>query len=303
MGSFDEAVHEAVNSLQPFVQVLDDAHRECQVATGYLETLGEGLKTYRKALDEMVGALVHDSHEVEQVLSATTTDATTNLGSLQEGVGQALQEWEEVFGAEKTALGGATELLPGLGIQVKELAEKAEETTRRVLEWAASVSQELDEVVALAEHTVTVGMSALVADWRRALEGAAKAIIETFEQESQHVADHEKEWQAKVDQVNALLDDAFERISAHDVKVEEYVDEKWSELKDAQIEATLKDQVPQVVSGLHSLSVAAENHERQVEAAATMITGEQQHATQDAAQLAEGLFKVRELWFTFGINS
>ena len=304
MDKFDDAVREAANAVQPLVQALDDAHRECEQATGYITALGEGLKGYRTTLDEIVAALVQDSSDAEQSFSGMTTQATTDLTTLKEAIEAGVPEWEEVFAAEKTALTGAVELSPELGENLKALADAAEAATQGVLEWVGTVTQNLDKAVESVEHTVGVGMAAVVADWRRALEGASRQLIESLSKKHPEALEgKEKEWEAHINQVKAILEKAFEDISEHDTKVEHYVgDERWIELKDQEVKATaeVKDKLANELSGL---AHAVTNYEGQLQVAAEMITEQQDLAAQGATQLAQDLLALRGLWATFGINS
>jgi chromosome segregation ATPase len=302
VGHFDEAVHEAAKSVKPLVQALDDAQRECQEAIRYIHGLLEHLKNDRQALDEVVDALVHDAHEVEQALSGTTADATSNLTLMKDAVHHAAEEWEEVFGGEEKALAGASELLPELSDRVKELAEKAETSSHGVLEWASSVSHELDKAVESVEHAVSVGLTSMVADWRRGLEGTANKLVDIFEKEcAEQVTAHEATWRPRVNQVRMMLGHAFDAIAEHEQKVKEYTDERWGELKNAQIEAT-KEVVRNVGDELSSLSLAVENDEGQLDVAARTVSEGQQHLAEAATQLAQALLEVRGRWGTFGIT-
>jgi chromosome segregation ATPase len=143
----------------------------------------------------------------------------------------------------------------------------------------------------------------MVADWRRAVEGAATTLVDSFEKTcGEQISGQEKEWRPKIDQVRAMLSQAFEAIADHDQKVEEYTRAKWSELKDAQLKAT-EDAAHTLADELSSLSQAAENYEGELEAAAEMVSEQQQHAAEAATQLANGLVQVRGQWATFGIIS
>src|SRR5262245_29358419 len=126
MTDFHIAIPEAVTHVQPFIQALDDAQRECQDAIRYAQTLREQIAHDRQALQEAVAALVQGAQEAEQALSGQTADAVANLGRVKSVVEVAAQEWEQVFDEETQPHASAAELLPGLANNVKELAEKAE---------------------------------------------------------------------------------------------------------------------------------------------------------------------------------
>jgi chromosome segregation ATPase len=301
---FNVAVNEAANAVTPLVQALDDVHRECQDATRYISALGEGLKGYRTALDGIVADLVQDSHDVEATLSETTAQATAGLGTLKTAIEAAVPEWEEIFTAEKTALAGAVDLTPELGEKLKALAEAAEAATHGVLEWVGTVSHGLDQAVESVEHAVGVGLAAVVADWRRALEGACTHLVESLQTKlPEELSRKEHEWQPRIAQVHAILEKVFEDIHEHDAKVEAYIgDERWIERKDEQLKSTT-EVATSLKAALSSLTQAVSNYEGQLQVAAEMVTEQQELAAHGASQLAQDLLAVRGLWATFGITS
>ena len=302
MGAFDEAVHEAANGVKPLVQALDDAQRECHEAIRYVQALGERLKEDRAALEEAVTALVHDSHEVEQALAGAVTDAAGNLNLAKEAVAEAAREWEEVFDGEEKALAGASELLPGLAERVKALAVKAETASHGVIEWAGTVSHELDKAVESVEQVVSVRLAAMVADWRRSVEGAAARLVEFFEKEcAEQITAKEAQWRQKVEQVRAVLGHTFDAIADHGEKVAHYAADNWVELKDAQIKAT-EEPAHKLADELTSLSLAVENYDGELEVASGLVAEDQRHAAEGAAQLTHGLGELRARWATFGIT-
>jgi hypothetical protein len=185
---------------------------------------------------------------------------------------------------------------------VKELADKAETATHGVIEWAGTVTHELDKAVDSVEQAVSVGLTTLVADWRREMEATVTRLVDYLEKEwPEAVTTKEADWRQKVDTVRALLAHTFESMAEHDQKVKDYAEERWLELKDEQLKST-QEVARTLAEEISSLDQTVDNYQGQVQVAAEMVAAQQEQAATAASQLGEGLVDLRGCWATFGIN-
>jgi hypothetical protein len=302
VSDLETAVHEAVTQVQPLLQALDEAQKECHEAIRYLHNLGERLTADRHALQDVVAALGHDADDTQQMLSNQTADATANLGRVAEAVGVAAGEWNEVFHKEDAALAGGSSLLSELGPRVKDLAETAESASHAALEWANAVSQQLEEAVEAVEQAVSVGLTTMVADWKHQVEVAVTRLVDYFDKDCEGLLNtREADWKSKVEQLHEFMDHAFEGIAPHDHEVASYTVEKWGQLMEVQLASTHKE-AQTLNEALASLGQAAANFEGNLQATSDAIGERQQLAAESAARLEQGLFDARGRWGTFGIT-
>jgi len=302
VSDLETAAHEAVTQVQPLLQALDEAQKECHEAIGHLHDLGARLTADRHALQDVVAALGQDAGETEQMLSDQAADATANLGRVADAVSAAMDEWDGVFGKEDAALLGGSRLLSELGARVKDLAETSESASRAALDWADAASQQLEEAVEAVEQLLSVGMATMVADWRRQVEVSVTRLVDFFEKDCEGLLNsRETDWKSKLPQLHEFMDHAFEGIATHDHEVASYAVEKWGQLMEAQLASTQKE-AHTVNEALASLAQAAANCEGSVQVASDMIGEQQQHATENAARLERSLFEARGRWATFGIT-
>jgi chromosome segregation ATPase len=303
VSDLETAVHEAVTQVQPLIQALDEAQKECHEAIRYLHNLGERLNADQHALRDVVAALGHDADETQHMLSDQTADATTNLGRVTEAVGAATDEWSEVFRKEDAALAGGSSLLSELGPRVKDLAERAESASHAALEWANAASQQLEEAVEAVEHVVGVGLTTMVADWKHQVEVSVTRLVDYFDKDCEGLLNtREADWKSKVAQIHEFMDHAFEGIAVHDHEVTSYTVEKWGQLTEAQLASTHKE-AQTLNEALASLGQAATNFEGELQVASDAIAERQQQAAESAARLEQGLFDARGRWGTFGITA
>ncbi|HXB55970.1 MAG TPA: hypothetical protein VN461_14385 [Vicinamibacteria bacterium] len=302
MSDLETAAHEAATQLQPLIQSLSEAQRECQEAIHHLEGLGGRLTGDRRALHDIVDAMRKDAEQTEQMLSDQASDATTNLSRVAEAVDSAVKEWEKTLGREDAALTGGSRLLSELGQRVKDLAEAAEASSHATLEWANSVSQHLEEAVAAVEQVVGGGLRTMVADWKRQVEESVTRLVDYFEKDCEGLLNgREADWRSKVAQLHDLLDHAFEGIAPHEQEIASYTVEKWGQLMDAQLASSHKE-AQALTDVLASLGQSAANYEGELKAASDMIGEQQQQAAQSAAKLEQGLFDTRGHWATYNIT-
>jgi chromosome segregation ATPase len=302
VSDLESTAHEAVANVQPLLDHLDEAHRECDQAVRYIHTLSEQLTTDRQDLQDAVDALAEQADHAAQALSAFTSDATEDLERVATAVISAREEWEEVFGKEEAALAGAAELLPGLAERIKELTDAADATSHGVLDWATRVAQELEHTVEAVEQFVGVGLPALLADWRREADAVVHKLTDFFDQDCEKLlAEKEADWRDKLPQLHEFVEHAFQTMTTHGQEVAAHAGARWSELLAAQLEAKQKE-AQELGESLNGLTQAIENYEGQLQAAGQMVAGQQEQAATDARQLASDLNQLRGRWGTFGIT-
>jgi len=302
MGDLEITAHEAVASVKPLLDHLDEAHRECDQAVRHIQTLSERLTSDRQDLQDAVDALAEQADQAARALAAFTSDAAEDMDRVSSAVTSAREEWEEVFGKEEAALVGAAELLPGLAERVKELADEADAASRGVLDWAGRVAQELEHTVDAVERFVGVGLPALLADWRREADAVVHKLTDFFDKDCEQVlAGKEADWRDKIPQLHEFVDHAFETMTTHGQEVAAYTGVRWSEVLAAQLAAKQKE-AEELGESLDGLTQTIENYEGQLQAAGQMVAAQQEQAATDVRQLASDLNQLRGRWGTFGIT-
>jgi len=72
VSDLETAAHEAVTQVQPLLQALDEAQKECHEAIGHLHDLGARLTADRHALQDVVAALGQDAGQSRRVAQPWT---------------------------------------------------------------------------------------------------------------------------------------------------------------------------------------------------------------------------------------
>jgi hypothetical protein len=304
VSDLETSAHEAVAKVQPLIEALDEAQRECQEAVRYVHALNERLAQDRQSLADAVDALGQDAEAAEQMLAGQAADATSNLGRVKEGVSGAAHVWEEMLQDEEKALKGASDdLLQGLAGRVDELAGKAEGARHAVLEWAASIGQQLEETVEKLEQVVSVGLPKMLGEWRQGTETEVSRLVEFLDKTCPELLDtREASWRDKIAQAHELMDHAFEGIAKHAQEVASYTPEKWGHLLEAELEPTQSQAHTLAEETLPNLSKDVEGYEGSLQAGAKMVGDQHDQVAKEAAKLEQGLLEVRGRWATFGIT-
>lgn len=301
MGDFKVTIPEAVNNVQPFVQAMDDAQRECQDAVRYVHTMHESLTHDRQELAAAVAGLHQDAQQVEEVLPPQIAGATANFGRVKTVVEHVVEEWEQVFHEEEQALTSASQLLTGLAESVKEIADDTDKTTHAVLEWVDTASKHLEDAVTAVEqlmHDVTEAVAA----WKKAAEEEVAHVVEYMAKDI-HAAVNTKDedFKHKLEQLHDFLDHAFSDLDAHDKLIEDYAEKHWSHMLEEQIKSA--HEVAQTLAdALTSLAQAVENDDSELQVAGQMVAERQQQAAEAATSMEQALGALREHWESFGIN-
>src|SRR5262245_18238375 len=164
MADLETAAAEAVVNVQPLLQQLAEAEKECENAGGHLQAIATQLVADRKDLLEAVEALAQEADALGTRLGEQASDAVAALVALTAALRQAGTEGAEDLDAEKTGVDSAGTLVSELGPRVTEAAEAAEKASHAALEMATAVAQTLDESIREVVQLVGVDLPFLAVD-------------------------------------------------------------------------------------------------------------------------------------------
>jgi hypothetical protein len=298
----ETAAHEAVVKVQPLLQQLGDAEKECEAAWSHLQALDKQLVEDRKALLEAVEALAQEADAIGTQLAEDVSGAVAALGGLTAAVRQAGTDGSEDLDAEKTGLENAGTLVSELGPHVTEVAVAAEAASHGALEGATAVVQGLEEALQKIVQIVGVDLPFLAVEVKKQVEAAVTELLSFLEDKCTTLLDtKEGEWDEKLATAQQLVDTSLEAVRVHAREVTTHTQEKWTEVVDEEM-TEIESEVTTLTDALSSLTKAVIDKDGEVKVAAEAVGERLQDGTEAAVAVEGALNGVRGRWATFGIT-
>lgn len=296
------AAREAVVKVQPLIQQLDTAEKECETAWNHVQALDKQLVEDRKALLDAVDALAQEADAIEDGLSEQVSGAVEALGALAAALRQAGTDGSEDLDAEKGGLESAGTLVSELAPHVTEVAAAAEAASRSALEGATAVAESLEGALQKIVHLVGVDLPFLAVEVKGQVETAVTELLGFLEEKCSALLDTKAgEWEEKLAAGRQLMEASLEAVRAHTREVTTHTQEKFTEVVDEEM-TDIEGEVAGLTDALDSLTKAAIDKEGQVKVAAEAVGERLQDVAEAAATVEGALNGVRGRWGTFGIT-